>query len=1421
MVSSAGGNEAGRLSVRVVPDLDGFTEQLLKGVNQSVREVEKLAKKVTVGVELDGAAKVKADMVKLMAELRKLAGTVKITAELDADADGLGRSVRNATKSAEKGAVVDTEMRLDTAARADLRAAVAKLTKQMSAKVDISVDGDDFRKRADKLIRQAEDQLKVPITVDGLDAAKVRSSMNSLVDDLARLGEEIGVLDERIVREQERLAKAAAKAAAERAKAAEKAAKEQAKAAEKAAAAEAKAAAKAAAEQAKAAAKAAAEQRKQYEDYYKRLASLRGADAKAAQKALAAQYREHQRVLSNMLKDQDDYSKKIAKLLKERTKAISSGGDSSDLTNQIIDLAAYRKAAQETYAKVKADGQELYRALRVAEQNSMKSSVKNVKKASVNWSKLGKTLTGVTKKFNVLDWEVKNLHRAFGNIAPFLLGLGVTFQAVLPAALSLAGGVEDLAKAALLGPAALGSFAASVSTLTVGLSGLGDAFGYVVEGDAEKLDEAMKKLSKNGRATVKAFQKLYPELTRVRKAVQDDLMAGFPEAMERLGAKLLPVVSKGMQKVATSLNGMALQAAKYATSSEALNGTRVIFDQTAKAADVLRGGIQSALSGVTALGVAGSKYLPRLSKYIVKLTKDFDKWAKKLVKSGDFDKWVEESLVAWKQLRAAMESVAGILQGLITAAQKAGGLTLGGLAASLERVNKAVNSKGAQAALTAFWSGMNKFASATGGLIVALGPLTGPLLTAVGDAMGAIADAMVAATPAVEDFIKSIGPSFEDGLDVIVDGLKDMAKFAEDNPEAFAAIAAAAVAVLNPMVGVAAAIGAIIVGLGKLKKAAENGAFDKLKGKFDDATAALGRMKTAFAGTKISTDGLGYTFSELADRMGPSLAASFSTIATAVISLGTSVGQTLATWASWFNQIGGVQLLTGVIDGLVKALAGLVQAAMGSMGIFIALLRGDFAAAWDSGVDMVTGAMTAIAGVIQAGAQIIGIDLQDWADDAVAYFKDLSPKMKQAGRDMVDKLLNGLKEMWESVKAWVSQATQDFIDYFDIDLSSQGKDAVDGFIQGLLGGAGAVKAAATSLAASVPSSAEAQLVIASPSRVMRKIGEYTGQGFYLGIQSTAEKTVSVVKSLISKILDAVDSDKLKKSTASATVTYLKNERKQLVKLANQREKVADQLEAAQDKLDTVLTSYRNLRDQTKSSIISAYGVSNADATTVTEYVTYLKNAVTEQEKYNKLVARLEKLGLNSTGIQQLIAQGADDGMALAESLAAGGKAAVAQVNKLQGQLNAAAKTAGVAAAEDMYGAGVDAAQGIVDGLKSKQRALNNAAKAMAKAMVKQIKKSLGIHSPSRVTRREVGHNMGDGVALGIEDKAKSIGVAMRKVRAQATAGVSAASSSSVQAGDGAVVSIGTMNSTDPEVTAAKIAARVRAANARYNLAGVR
>lgn len=119
------------------------------------------------------------------------------------------------------------------------------------------------------------------------------------------------------------------------------------------------------------------------------------------------------------------------------------------------------------------------------------------------------------------------------------------------------------------------------------------------------------------------------------------------------------------------------------------------------------------------------------------------------------------------------------------------------------------------------------------------------------------------------------------------------------------------------------------------------------------------------------------------------------------------------------------------------------------------------------------------------------------------------------------------------------------------------------------------------------------------------------------------------------------------------------------------------------------------------------------------------------------------------------------GFSATQSIAGGLSSGQPYVTSAANLLAQAAKDS--AGSISFYSVGYNMAQGIANGLYGGSSLIESAAISVARSALSSAKAELGIHSPSRVFRDEVGEMMGEGMALGLEDSMRRIEQAARLV----------------------------------------------------------
>lgn len=225
--------------------------------------------------------------------------------------------------------------------------------------------------------------------------------------------------------------------------------------------------------------------------------------------------------------------------------------------------------------------------------------------------------------------------------------------------------------------------------------------------------------------------------------------------------------------------------------------------------------------------------------------------------------------------------------------------------------------------------------------------------------------------------------------------------------------------------------------------------------------------------------------------------------------------------------------------------------------------------------------------------------------------------------------------------------------------------------------------------------------------------------------------------------------------------------KTLVGLAKQRDKLNDQLKDAKDNLKSLKTESADFAASIRDTVNDLGNVaqeSKGIGTTFNGIRGQMLSAIGTARQFSTAIASLTAAGLNQTSLRQLIEAGPEQGLKSARALLSGGAAGVQEINQLQTQLDAQGKALGASVANTFYAAGIQAAAGLVAGLKSQEAAIDAQMDRIAKRMAAAIKKALQIRSPSALLAREVGKPAGQGIILGLTkeiDRASGVTGAVR------------------------------------------------------------
>jgi phage-related protein len=309
-------------------------------------------------------------------------------------------------------------------------------------------------------------------------------------------------------------------------------------------------------------------------------------------------------------------------------------------------------------------------------------------------------------------------------------------------------------------------------------------------------------------------------------------------------------------------------------------------------------------------------------------------------------------------------------------------------------------------------------------------------------------------------------------------------------------------------------------------------------------------------------------------------------------------------------------------------------------------------------------------------------------------------------------------------------------------LLGAGKALIQGLIDGINSMIGKVKSGLSKLTDMIP---DWKGPLPKDKKLLYGAGQAIIGGLIKGLESQFDK--------VKKTLGELTADIPKTASKSLRATVVADQ-KVLTKLLGAWDGIAAKLKTAKDNLAKLKADKANYAASLMDKIVNAANVTQMEGG-FSGIIEQLTQARDQARHFADVLGRLKKLGLNQEVFDQLAQAGPEAGMAAAEALLGAGQAGIDQVNKLEKDLAAAAKDVGSVASKVMFDNGIHMAEGLVKGLEAQADKIENQMLKIAKSMTDAIKKALGIHSPSRVFKA-LGSYVGKGFALGLEGSRKDV-----------------------------------------------------------------
>ena len=199
-------------------------------------------------------------------------------------------------------------------------------------------------------------------------------------------------------------------------------------------------------------------------------------------------------------------------------------------------------------------------------------------------------------------------------------------------------------------------------------------------------------------------------------------------------------------------------------------------------------------------------------------------------------------------------------------------------------------------------------------------------------------------------------------------------------------------------------------------------------------------------------------------------------------------------------------IVTGIFGAIVTQVQGAIQIVTGILTAVASLLRGDFSGAWNGIKGVVNGAITFVKGIVQQGMALIsGITGQS--------IEQVKSTFQQGWAAVVVTVKTKASEIIGKVKALPGQIKSGLGNLKNL-LKQAGRDLIQGLINGIGSMGSALKNKAGDLAGGAVNAIKSKLGIASPSKVMRQVGVWTGEGLIQGVERMQRGAAGAMADLV-------------------------------------------------------------------------------------------------------------------------------------------------------------------------------------------------------------------------------------------------------------------------------------------------------------------
>ena len=243
---------------------------------------------------------------------------------------------------------------------------------------------------------------------------------------------------------------------------------------------------------------------------------------------------------------------------------------------------------------------------------------------------------------------------------------------IIPAVIALGGALADLVGFVGLIPAGFGVLLASVIPLIVAFQNFGDAVSALVEGDADKISEALAKLAPSAAAVAREIASLVPSLRVLQRSVAEQFFAPLRGAFTQLVNVLLPALIRGMGQVAGAFGRLGRSVIDFFSLPEQVTLLNNLFATTARIIDTLGPSLVKFLGGFLEVGNTALPVFEKLAKAALGALGAFGDFITEAARTGELDDFIQQAIDTMGELVGLVKALGGLLGTLFDATDDEG-----------------------------------------------------------------------------------------------------------------------------------------------------------------------------------------------------------------------------------------------------------------------------------------------------------------------------------------------------------------------------------------------------------------------------------------------------------------------------------------------------------------------------------------------------------------------------------------------------------------------------------------------------------------------------------------------------------------------------------------------------------------------------